>query len=181
MENKRVAISKKIRFEIFKRDNFKCQYCGGSPPKVILEVDHIIPVVKGGKNVKHNLLTACFDCNRGKGKHELHSVPESPNFDHALIKEKIDQYKMFTKMQTQLETLFEKEIDSVSDVYSQYFPDWILNTKFRNGTVKKFIELLNPAEVRNAMHIACSKISWNEDKALKYFCGVCWGKIRDRI
>ena len=47
-ENKRVAIPKSIRFEVFKRDSFTCQYCGESAPNVILNVDHIYPVSKGG-------------------------------------------------------------------------------------------------------------------------------------
>ena len=41
---KRKNLSKSVRFEVFKRDSFKCQYCGKSAPDVVLEVDHIIPV-----------------------------------------------------------------------------------------------------------------------------------------
>ena len=44
---KRVPISKALRFEVFKRDSFTCQYCGRSAPEVVLEVDHIVPVSKG--------------------------------------------------------------------------------------------------------------------------------------
>lgn len=47
---KRVPISKALRFEVFKRDSFTCQYCGRSAPEVVLEVDHIVPVSKGGTN-----------------------------------------------------------------------------------------------------------------------------------
>lgn len=47
---KRKPLSKKVRFEIFKRDSFKCQYCGGASPEVVLHVDHINPVSKGGDN-----------------------------------------------------------------------------------------------------------------------------------
>ena len=46
---KRKPISKKLRFEIFKRDKFTCQYCGKMAPDVVLEVDHIKPVCKGGQ------------------------------------------------------------------------------------------------------------------------------------
>lgn len=44
----REAISKKLRFEVFKRDSFTCQYCGGKAPEIILQCDHIKPVVEGG-------------------------------------------------------------------------------------------------------------------------------------
>jgi endogenous inhibitor of DNA gyrase (YacG/DUF329 family) len=57
---------KKLRFDILKRDNFTCQYCGRKAPNVILHVDHIIPSSKGGTNDRANLVTACQDCNLGK-------------------------------------------------------------------------------------------------------------------
>lgn len=63
---KRRPVSKKLRFEVFKRDNFKCQYCGASAPDVILEVDHINPVAKGGKNDILNLVTSCRDCKNSQ-------------------------------------------------------------------------------------------------------------------
>ena len=62
----RKGISKKIRFEVFKRDSFKCQYCGCSAPDVVLEVDHINPVSKGGANNILNYVTSCYDSKRRK-------------------------------------------------------------------------------------------------------------------
>ena len=70
----RKPISSKIRFEVFKRDSFTCQYCGRSAPNVVLEVDHITPVNGGGGNEMANLITACHDCNRGKGAIPLNIV-----------------------------------------------------------------------------------------------------------
>ncbi len=67
MEHKRKAIPKSVRFEVFKRDNFTCQYCGRKAPDVVLEVDHINPVANGGENDILNLVTSCRDCNSGKG------------------------------------------------------------------------------------------------------------------
>lgn len=69
--NKRKGISKKTRFEVFKRDNFTCQYCGRSAPDVILEIDHINSVKNGGDNNILNLVTSCFDCNRGERKKKV--------------------------------------------------------------------------------------------------------------
>jgi 5-methylcytosine-specific restriction endonuclease McrA len=67
---KRKPVSTRTRFEIFKRDNFTCQYCGRKPPEIILEIDHITPISKGGDEDQINLITACFDCNRGKSNDE---------------------------------------------------------------------------------------------------------------
>lgn len=56
-----------LRFVVLKRDRFTCQYCGRKSPEVSLEVDHVIPVSKGGPTEMANLRTACYTCNRGKG------------------------------------------------------------------------------------------------------------------
>lgn len=55
------------RFKVLSRDNFTCQYCGKKPPEAKLEIDHINPISNGGDNRLENLLTSCFECNRGKG------------------------------------------------------------------------------------------------------------------
>ena len=44
MATKRKGLSKKIRFEVFKRDRFTCQYCGSQAPQAILVVDHVRPI-----------------------------------------------------------------------------------------------------------------------------------------
>ena len=54
----RKPIPKKLRFEVFKRDRFTCQYCGRMSPDVILEVDHIKPVAEGGEDEILNLITS---------------------------------------------------------------------------------------------------------------------------
>lgn len=59
-----------LREAIKKRDNYTCCICGNSiykEPNLLLEVDHIIPVSKGGKTVANNLQTLCWRCNRKKG------------------------------------------------------------------------------------------------------------------
>jgi hypothetical protein len=77
MENpapKRTALSVRTRFEVFKRDCFTCRYCGRQSPDVILEVDHIVPVADGGGNDEMNLLTSCWECNRGKSAVPLNEI-----------------------------------------------------------------------------------------------------------
>lgn len=64
-------IRKGLRFDIFRRDNFTCRYCGACPPGVVLEIDHVTPRVDGGTNDPLNLVTSCGDCNRGKSRKRL--------------------------------------------------------------------------------------------------------------
>ena len=66
-KKERDNISSKLRFDVFRRDKYVCQYCGACGPGVELEVDHVIPVSKGGTDNIDNLKTSCFNCNRGKG------------------------------------------------------------------------------------------------------------------
>jgi 5-methylcytosine-specific restriction endonuclease McrA len=66
-KKERGILTFKLRYEIFKRDNFRCVLCGATGKEVKLEVDHIIPISEGGKTIKSNLRTLCFKCNRGKG------------------------------------------------------------------------------------------------------------------
>lgn len=57
----------KLRFTIFRRDNFTCQYCGRNAQSgTVLHIDHIKPKTKGGKLKIDNLVTSCFECNEGK-------------------------------------------------------------------------------------------------------------------
>lgn len=67
--NTRNGINLKIRYAVIKRDCFKCRLCGLSPsydPKVVLEVDHIVPLTKGGDDAMDNYQTLCQFCNSGK-------------------------------------------------------------------------------------------------------------------
>jgi 5-methylcytosine-specific restriction endonuclease McrA len=55
------------RFNVFLRDRFTCQYCGGAFPTHYLTFDHIVPRSRGGRTVWHNVVTACSICNLLKG------------------------------------------------------------------------------------------------------------------
>lgn len=61
-----MAVSKRLRFEILRRDNHACRYCGASAPDAKLVVDHVVAVTLGGTDEPSNLVTACEPCNSGK-------------------------------------------------------------------------------------------------------------------
>ena len=67
-EYQRKILTPSLRYDILKRDNFKCVICGRTPKRdgITLHVDHIIPVSKGGKTEPENLRTLCSICNLGK-------------------------------------------------------------------------------------------------------------------
>lgn len=174
-----MALSKKIRFEVFKRDSLTCQYCGTTPPMVILEVDHIIPKSKDGGDEIDNLLTSCFDCNRGKSNRELTSLPKTTIEKTEELKEKESQYLAYKKILAKVKKRETSEIDLIDQIYSSYFPGWCLNDRFKNGSLKTFIKLLGIPIVESAMHNACSRIN-DDSKSIKYFCGICWNTINNK-
>jgi hypothetical protein len=115
-------ISKRIRFEIFARDAFTCQYCGRKPPEIILEIDHIEPRCHGGTNETINLVSACFDCNRGKAGKPLGHFPARPDADIEFLRvqQEIGEVQRF------LET--RQMIDSVRAQMVQYIQDYWFET-----------------------------------------------------
>lgn len=103
----RKSLSRKTRFEVFKRDKFTCQYCGAQAPDVTLEVDHIEPVAEGGTNDITNLVTACVSCNRGKGAIRLD--------DDTAVKKQKKQLDMLQERREQLEMLHEWQLSLVDE------------------------------------------------------------------
>jgi len=61
--------TKLARKEVFRRDGFKCQYCGETAPN--LTIDHVIPRHLGGEHIWTNVVTACSLCNHRKGGRTL--------------------------------------------------------------------------------------------------------------
>lgn len=66
-QKERGKLSSRLRYEVFKRDGFRCVYCGRTASDgVTLHADHIVPIAKGGQTVIDNLQTLCSECNAGK-------------------------------------------------------------------------------------------------------------------
>lgn len=189
-------ISKKIRFEVFKRDGFQCAYCGKSPPEIILEIDHIDPISKGGTDDINNLITSCFDCNRGKRNILLDKIPSKLIDNLEILKEKENQFKEYKKLIKKIENRFNKQIKELEGVLDYYFPEhpdfvYRFEDSFKKITLKRFFELLPFEKIKQALTMACEKFfrdyekTDNVDKqddfrysAIKYFCGICWNKIK---
>lgn len=112
---KRVGISKRVRFEVFKRDSFTCQYCGKSAPDVVLHLDHINPVAGGGDNDLMNLITSCEPCNSGKGARALddNSVIAKQKAQLDNLNERREQLEMMLQWREGLSQIDEEQIDAL--------------------------------------------------------------------
>lgn len=175
-QSERKPISKKTRFEIFKRDQFTCQYCGRKPPDVVLEVDHVVAVVCGGSSDEHNLMTSCFDCNRGKSGDPLDIPPPLDLTEkRRLIEERREQVRNFEEFLSEIRREDEDRIDQVIAVYDYMF-DGLEQFHFERSSIRNFLRYLPLPEVQEAMEISCERM--RAGKVFRYFCAVCWNKIR---
>lgn len=174
----RKAISKKIRFEVFKRDNFTCQYCGATPPQVILHVDHIVAVARGGENDMDNYATSCESCNQGKAANSLTSVPQSLKSKAADISEREEQLRGYHAVIEAKRNRIEDESWDVAEILE---PGSIENGFNRRNliSIRSFVEKLGVFETMDAAEIAKAKFPWPTRKLFLYFCGICWRKLRE--
>jgi len=177
MATKRKPISKKKRFEVFKRDGFVCQYCGAHPPSTILHVDHIDPVALGGSNEIDNLITSCQSCNLGKSATPLTDIPESLKDKAIEIKERELQISGYQAEMQKKRDRINNEKWRIADVLVPGSPqdgmrkDWLLS-------IAMFTEKLGLFECIEAAEIANAKFPRNASKMFSYFCGICWTKLR---
>ena len=173
-----MALSKSIRFEIFKRDNFTCQYCGRKAPEAILEIDHIIPKKENGTNKTYNLITSCFECNRGKSHKVLSNkiAREDLHTDIIDLKEQIEQIKFFEDLQMQRDLVELKELEIILTYWYKISEESNRGSGYCEGTsFKTFLKYLDIAEIKNAIDITYSK---SRPNYFKYFCGICWNLIK---
>ena len=177
---KRKSISKKTRFEVFKRDKFTCQYCGRKAPDVILEVDHIKPVADGGGNDIMNLITSCFDCNRGKGKRKLDdkTVVQKQQAQLEELAARNEQLEMMLEWREELMNFRQKEVDAVSAMISR-MSKFGLNEHGKAG-IQKLISQFSLEEVLDATEIAMKRYyngtKVSAEEAISKIGGICYNR-----
>lgn len=173
---KRVALSKSLRFEVFKRDLFTCQYCGRKAPDVILEVDHIKPVSKGGDNSIENLVAACWDCNRGKGAKKLSDLSEVEKSRKQLeeIQARKNMIDMIFQWKESIYNQYDDSVERINNIFSEhtgYKFNGSFVAKVKNGIKKFGLDIMI-----DAIHIAIDKYYNGEEdgarRALSMYLGI---------
>lgn len=150
-----MAIGKKLRFEVFKRDSFTCQYCGKKAPEVVLHVDHIMAKAEGGDDDLINLITSCADCNLGKGARALsdESVVVKRRSQLEELQERREQLEMMVEWQRSLVDL---DALTVSEAIAFWcdLVDWGGVTEAGHDEVAKAIKRFGLQEVLAGMRSA---------------------------
>lgn len=178
----REPLSKKLRFEVFKRDSFTCQYCGAKAPDVILHADHVRPVAEGGGNDILNLVTACQACNAGKGSRLLDdssAVVRQRNQLEALEARR-EQLEMMIQWRDSLENVKTDTVDLIAKQIANrggFFPN-------ENGkaNIRRWLKRYAFDEILVAIDEAFDiYMRWNDDDpilddwetAFKKIPGIC--------
>lgn len=154
----RAGITKKVRFEVFKRDSFKCQYCGKSAPDVILHVDHINPVSKGGDNDIMNLITACEDCNQGKKARLLDdkSIIEKQKQQLEELNQRREQLEMMISWRDDLQSFNNDVADIVIEKINELMKPFTVNDNGKR-IVSKWIKKFQISEILDAIEFSAEK------------------------
>lgn len=176
---KRQTISKKLRFEVFKRDSFTCQYCGAKAPDVILEVDHVQPVAKEGSSDILNLITACKACNSGKSDRQLsdNSVLEKQRKQLSDLQERKEQIEMMMEWQRELAKLDDYAVEQLAKFWAELVPPYILNENGKRE-LEKLLKKFSHEQVLEAMRISVKQyIQYIDEKPTKESVEKAWDKV----
>jgi hypothetical protein len=189
-----MSIGVKVRLEILKRDRFTCSYCGAHPPDVLLEIDHVIPKAAGGSDDPENLVTACWDCNRGKGDRLLDEGghPTVSAKTVAQMEERLEQAKAYVELLNQLSNVASVMVDRVTEEWARAFgativerPDGAVYNLSGGGswpkeaTIRQFLRELDLEEILGAIDTSASRVGDTRGND-RYFYAICWRIIRER-
>lgn len=177
-----MAISKRLRYEVFRRDNHACRYCGSAAPDAKLTIDHVVPVVLGGTDDPSNLVTACIPCNSGKSS----SSPDQPLVDDVSA----DALRWANAIAAAANALL-LEHDRRMELREQFYSHWC-GWKYGPPGKPQVVEL--PATWANSVdsilsaglpiEILCECIDiamgqkYVKDE-FRYMCGIAWRKVSE--
>jgi hypothetical protein len=179
-----MAVSKRLRYEILRRDNHTCRYCGASAPDVPLRVDHVTPVALGGTDKPENLVTSCEPCNSGKS---------SATVDSAVVAD-VDAtaLRWADAMQQAAENLRQQETpkDEYRDTFLAEWNRWGTGKGESRKTVelpgdwKPSLERFRVAGLPAWVWAEIVDTAMGYEKVLpankfKYCCGIAWNKVAE--
>lgn len=179
-----MSVSKRTRFEVLRRDNHTCQYCGETAPNVVLHVDHVEPVALGGSDKPDNLVTACKDCNTGKSS----IAPGSPLVESVGAKAAAYALGMVDKM-TRLRADVQESTDYIEE-FDQLWATWKLSATGEpiplpadyELSLFRWSQMGVPIRVLEmAIPKAMNKPGLRGDAAeFTYMAGIVWGMVNER-
>lgn len=169
--------SDRIRFEVFKRDSFTCQYCGRKAPDVVLNADHIAPLAGGGETTLLNLVTSCRDCNSGKSNVPLSegaAVAKAQGQAEAL-EERRQQIEMMAEWQVELASL-SPEMEAIGAILTRV-ADKKLTDQGRKGA-RQLVRKYGLEQVMQSIAIAFDR--YDHDQAWGMVAAICRNRAQEQ-
>jgi len=164
-----MAVSKRTRFEILRRDNYTCRYCRSTENE--LTIDHVTPVALGGTDEPSNLVACCKDCNAGK-------TSTSP--DTATVEDVTnDALRWSAAMTKAAEMLSDQAGDrnAYIDSFLAAWPSYRSAPTNMTDAVGRFFDLGLPESVMVEAALVAGSARGIHDRQ-SYFAGICWKRIR---
>ncbi|MEE9118190.1 MAG: HNH endonuclease signature motif containing protein [Calditrichia bacterium] len=173
----RKSTGKRLRFEIFKRDGFRCVYCGATPTQSVLHADHVIPVAEGGPTTADNLITACQDCNLGKSSISLDEKKLAKPISTKAHEEHAEQIKAYLAIEKEILKTRQKAADDFAEYWETIIGPMSEEMYNRlDGLIRTWaIDKLTEAASITARKLGDPKsefYSWNAKRQAKYFHGI---------
>jgi hypothetical protein len=137
----RKSTGKRLRFSVFQRDQFTCQYCGAQPPDVVLVCDHIEPASKGGATTLDNLITSCVACNQGKADRSLADRPVRPDADLMYLEtqQEIAELRQYQRAAAERDEVIDEIIERLQEVWLGYAEtDWVPTSAVLRGMLDRY-------------------------------------------
>lgn len=110
-----MAVSKRVRYEVMRRDGHACRYCGAMAPDAKLTIDHVMPTALGGSDDPTNLATACAACNAGKSS----AAP-----DQSTVAEVSDDAIRWAAAMREAAAQLRTERESREEEYAEFHRRW---------------------------------------------------------
>ena len=177
-----MAVTKRTRYEVLKRDNHTCRYCGASAPDFPLRIDHVTPVALGGSDSPDNLVAACQDCNAGKSS-------TSPNADVVEdVKQADIKWAGAIKRVASARARQHKKRDAYVLEFKNDWGCWTYGWREDNfplasnwrTSIERFYDLGVPIdEVKRCVRIACGNNKVAADETYRYFAGCVWRVVTE--
>ena len=160
-------ITQRLRFELFKRDKFTCQYCGRQAPDVILNCDHIKPLAGGGETDLLNLITSCRACNGGKGAVALTdaSALNRQRSTLADLEERRQQIEMMLQWRDELRGTVRSTVDEIGERITER-AGWGSPTDKTRADIARWLRRFSIRELLDALdHSFDLHLRFIDDKA----------------
>lgn len=164
-----MAVTKRTRYEVLKRDNHTCRYCGATAPEATLTVDHVTPIALGGNDNPDNLVAACRDCNYGKAS----TSPEAGVVDD--VKQADLKWAAAMKRAAEIRAA-ERELEGAYvNAFEAIWGPRSCPNAFGDSLLQMRNAGLPVEEMEDAALIAIT--NRNVQDRWRYFCGVAWKRV----